>query len=146
MNSLKLLDKAVEQLASLPGVGRKTALKFALNLLRLARERRVKTCIETCGLVPTDVVREAAQYLNYVLFDIKHMDPEVPNYGKRGRGYVLQVGDTICIEPMASLGKPDTLVAKDGWTVILKDGSIGAQFEHTILVTEDGFEVLTKVG
>ena len=51
--------------------------EFALNLLRLARERRVKTCIETCGLVPTDVVREAAQYLNYVLFDIKHMDPEV---------------------------------------------------------------------
>lgn len=51
--------------------------EFALNLLRLARERRVKTCIETCGLVPTDVVREAARYLNHVLFDIKHMDPEV---------------------------------------------------------------------
>ena len=85
-------------------------------------------------------------YVGHGIGEKMHMGPEVPNYGKRGRGYVLQVGDTICIEPMASLGKPDTLVAKDGWTVILKDGSVGAQFEHTILVTENGFEVLTKVG
>ena len=74
-----------------------------------------------------------------------HMEPEVPNYGKKGRGHILRAGDTICIEPMASLGKPDTVVADDGWTVRLKDGSMGAHFEHTVLVTEEGYEVLTKV-
>ena len=76
-----------------------------------------------------------------------HMPPEVPNYGKRGHGYELQVGDTICIEPMSSLGKPDNIVVEgdDGWTVCLKDGSLGCHFEHTILVTEDGYEILTQL-
>lgn len=72
-----------------------------------------------------------------------HMPPDVPNYGRRGHGYKLVAGDTICIEPMASLGKPDTFISDDGWTVCLKDGSIGAHFEHTILVTEDEPEILT---
>jgi methionyl aminopeptidase len=73
-----------------------------------------------------------------------HMSPDIPNFGKRGHGEILRAGDTICIEPMSSLGKPDTEVSADGWTVRLKDGSIGAHFEHTILVTEDGCEILTK--
>lgn len=72
-----------------------------------------------------------------------HMPPDVPNYGQRGHGLKLKAGDTICIEPMASLGKPDTFISDDGWTVCLKDGSIGAHFEHTILVTDDGCEILT---
>lgn len=72
-----------------------------------------------------------------------HMPPDVPNYGRPGHGPKLSIGDTICIEPMSSLGKPDTRIADDGWTVCLKDGSIGAHFEHTILVTADGCEILT---
>lgn len=73
-----------------------------------------------------------------------HMAPEVPNYGKRGKGYVLKAGDTICIEPMAALGKPANRVDPvSGWSVVMKDGSIGCHFEHTILVLEDGYEVLT---
>ena len=73
-----------------------------------------------------------------------HMEPEVPNYGKRGRGYILQPGDTLCIEPMSSLGKPYNHVSpENGWDVILSDGSIGCHCEHTILVTETGYEVLT---
>jgi len=72
------------------------------------------------------------------------MEPEVPNFGKRGRGYILQPGDTLCIEPMSSLGKPYNHVSpENGWDVILSDGSIGCHCEHTILVTETGFEVLT---
>ena len=76
-----------------------------------------------------------------------HMPPEVPNYGKRGHGYELKIGDTICIEPMSSLGKPDNVVVEgdDGWTVCLKDGSLGCHFEHTVLVTEDGYEILTQL-
>ena len=85
-------------------------------------------------------------YVGHGIGKSMHMPPEVPNYGKRGQGYELQVGDTICIEPMSSLGKPDNVVVEgdDGWTVCLKDGSLGCHFEHTVLVTEDGYEVLTQ--
>ena len=84
-------------------------------------------------------------YVGHGIGKKMHMEPEVPNYGKKGHGYTLQVGDTICIEPMSSLGKPDTVVVEDddGWTVCLKDGSLGCHFEHTVLVTEDGYEIIT---
>ena len=83
-------------------------------------------------------------YIGHGIGKEMHMEPEVPNYGKRGHGYVLQAGDTICIGPMSCLGKPANYVDKDdGWSVKMKDGSIGCHFEHTILVTEDGYEVLT---
>lgn len=73
-----------------------------------------------------------------------HMAPDIPNYGRRGHGYLLKAGDTICIEPMASLGKPKNYVdVESDWTVRMKDGSIGCHFEHTVLVTDEGCEVLT---
>ena len=73
-----------------------------------------------------------------------HEAPEIPNYGKKGHGYKLVEGDTICIEPMSCLGKPANYVDKnDHWSVKMKDGSIGCHFEHTILVTKDGYEILT---
>ena len=86
-------------------------------------------------------------YIGHGIGTSMHMPPEVPNYGKRGHGYELKVGDTICIEPMSSLGKPDNMVVEDddGWTVCLKDGSLACHFEHTILVTEDGYEILTQL-
>ena len=85
-------------------------------------------------------------YVGHGIGESMHMPPEVPNYGKRGQGYELKVGDTICIEPMSSLGKPDNMVVEDddGWTVCLKDGSLACHFEHTVLVTEDGYEILTQ--
>lgn len=85
-------------------------------------------------------------YVGHGIGEKMHMPPEVPNYGKKGQGYELQAGDVICIEPMSSLGKPDTVVIEDddGWTVCLKDGSLGCHFEHTVLVTEDGYEILTQ--
>ena len=73
-----------------------------------------------------------------------HDKPEVPNYGKKGHGYKLVEGDTICIEPMSCLGKPANVTDRDDhWTVRMKDGSIACHCEHTILVTKDGYEVLT---
>lgn len=87
-------------------------------------------------------------YVGHGIGKKMHMPPEVPNYGRKGTGITLQPGDTICIEPMSSLGKPDTIVVEDdddGWTVCLKDGSIGCHCEHTILVTEDGYEILTQL-
>jgi methionyl aminopeptidase len=85
-------------------------------------------------------------YVGHGIGESIHESPEVPNIGKTGTGYVLRAGDAICIEPMSSLGKPANYVDKDdGWTVRLRDGSLGAQFEHTVLVLEDGYEILTKV-
>lgn len=83
-------------------------------------------------------------YVGHGIGKEMHMPPDVPNYGLRGHGYTLKVGDTICIEPMSCLGKPANYVDRDNdWTVRMKDGSIGCHCEHTILITEDGCEVLT---
>lgn len=83
-------------------------------------------------------------YIGHGIGKEMHEAPEVPNYGKRGHGYKLVEGDTICIEPMSSLGKPANYIDNDGsWTVRMKDGSIGCHCEHTVLVTADGYEVLT---
>lgn len=82
-------------------------------------------------------------YIGHGIGTEMHMLPEVPNYGLRGHGYRLKVGDTICIEPMSSLGKPTNYVDETNWSVKMRDGSIGCHCEHTVLVTEDGCEVLT---
>jgi methionyl aminopeptidase len=72
-----------------------------------------------------------------------HEAPQVPHYGDRGDGIVLVPGMVFTIEPMINLGKADLRVLKDKWTAITLDGSLSAQFEQTILVTDDGFESLT---
>jgi len=74
-----------------------------------------------------------------------HEDPQIPNYGSPGRGPVLKVGMTLCIEPMVNLGRPDVSVLRDGWTVVTQDGRPSAHFEHTVAVCEDGAEILTAV-
>ncbi len=74
-----------------------------------------------------------------------HEAPNIPNYGVAGTGPTLHAGMTIAIEPMAALGDWHIAVAKDKNTIIMKDGSLGAHFEHTVLVTEDGAEILTLV-
>lgn len=73
-----------------------------------------------------------------------HEDPLILNYGKAGRGPKLVAGMTIAIEPMATLGGRDIYLDDDGWGIRTRDGSWAAQFEHSVLVTEDGFEILTQ--
>ena len=73
-----------------------------------------------------------------------HEDPYIPNYGKPGQGTVLQPGMTIAIEPMLTMGNPATEILDDDWTFVTADGSLAAHFEHTILVTDTGFEILTN--
>jgi len=73
-----------------------------------------------------------------------HEDPQVPNFGERGRGMKLKVGMVIAIEPMVNAGKPDVEVLGDGWTAVAKDGSMSAHFEHTVAVTATGARVLTE--
>lgn len=74
-----------------------------------------------------------------------HEAPEVPNYGKKGTGAFLKPGDTIAIEPMATLGSEKIIVEDDDWTISTWDGSLAAHFEHTVLITEDGAEILTTL-
>jgi methionyl aminopeptidase len=74
-----------------------------------------------------------------------HMPPEIPNYGLRGTGVLLKPGNTIAIEPMAMLGKERITTDIDGWTIRTRDGSLAAHFEHTVLITETGAEILTQL-
>ena len=72
-----------------------------------------------------------------------HEDPQVLHYGRPGTGMTLEAGMTFTIEPMINVGRRHTKILKDGWTVVTKDHSLSAQWEHTILVTPNGYEVLT---
>lgn len=74
-----------------------------------------------------------------------HEDPNIPNYGRRGTGAKLVAGMTIAVEPMATLGGEAVKVDSDDWTIRTKDGSLAAHFEHTVLITEDGCEILTQL-
>lgn len=74
-----------------------------------------------------------------------HEDPNIPNYGKADMGSVLSAGMTIAIEPMATLGTHKVFVDDDGWTIRTQDGSLSAHFEHTVLITQHGSEILTTL-
>ncbi|MDR2524563.1 MAG: type I methionyl aminopeptidase [Candidatus Nomurabacteria bacterium] len=88
------------------------------------------------------IVRELA---GHGIGETVHMPPDVPNYGRRGGGALIQPGDTICIEPMAMLGSDAVRQTGDGWTFTTRDGSLAAHFEHTVLITDDGAEILTQL-
>lgn len=74
---------------------------------------------------------------------VVHEDPFIANFGTTGTGESLRAGMTIALEPIASLSTHETYLADDGWTYVTEDGSLSAQFEHTILITQDGAEILT---
>jgi len=74
-----------------------------------------------------------------------HEPPQVLHYGRPGQGLVLEPGMTFTIEPMVNLGRPGTRLLADGWTVLTKDRSLSAQWEHTMAVTDDGVDVLTRL-
>jgi len=86
------------------------------------------------------VVRE---YCGHGIGRVFHEDPQVLHYGKAGTGLKLQAGMTMTVEPMVNAGKRHVRLLPDGWTVVTKDHSLSAQWEHTVLVTESGYEVLT---
>ena len=73
-----------------------------------------------------------------------HEDPDVPNYGKKGTGPILKKGMVIAVEPMLNAGTADVYLLDDDWTVITADDKPTAHFEHTVVVTENGYEILTK--
>lgn len=98
----------------------------------------VQDAVEAAGF---SVVRD---FVGHGIGTKLHEDPQVPNYGERGRGQKLKAGMVLAIEPMVNVGSPDVRVLKDGWTAVTEDGSLSAHFEHTVVVTADGALVLTE--
>ena len=95
---------------------------------------------EYCEAAGFGVVRE---FVGHGIGKKMHEDPQVPNYGKKGKGTKLRPGMVLAIEPMINAGGPEVKVLNDGWTAVTLDGSWSAHFEHTVAVTQDGHLVLT---
>ena len=98
----------------------------------------VQAVVEAAGF---SVVRE---YVGHGIGRAMHEAPEVPNYGVAGKGGKLKKGMTLAVEPMVTIGEPDTFLSEDGWTVLSADRSWAAHFEHTIAIGPNGPEILTR--
>jgi methionyl aminopeptidase len=92
---------------------------------------------ESCNY---SIVRE---YCGHGIGAVFHEDPQVLHYGKANTGATLKAGMCLTIEPMVNAGKRHSKLLRDEWTVVTKDRSLSSQWEHTMLVTEDGVEILT---
>jgi len=98
----------------------------------------IQTYVEKKGF---SVVRD---FCGHGIGKIFHEPPNILHYGKKGEGMKLETGMIFTVEPMINEGIYNTKLLKDGWTAVTKDKSLSAQFEHTVGVTKDGFEVFTK--
>ncbi len=83
-------------------------------------------------------------YVGHGIGRAMHEDPQIPNFGKPGRGPRLEVGMALAIEPMVNMGTYEVQTLKDRWTVVTKDNRPSAHFEHTVAITENGLEILTR--
>ena len=97
------------------------------------------------GYVVANGFSTVMKFVGHGVGEDLHEDPNVPNFGTAGRGARLCRGMVIAIEPMVNVGRPEVKELADNWTVVTKDGSLSAHYEHTIALTADGVEVLTKV-
>ncbi|EHQ87485.1 type I methionyl aminopeptidase [Desulfosporosinus youngiae] len=98
----------------------------------------VQTHVEANGF---SVVRD---YVGHGIGKAMHEDPQIPNFGKPGRGPRLEIGMALAIEPMVNMGTYEVKTLKDRWTVVTKDNRPSAHFEHTVAITENGLEILTR--
>ena len=98
----------------------------------------IQTHVESNGF---SVVRD---YVGHGIGKAMHEDPQIPNFGKPGRGPRLEVGMALAIEPMVNMGTYEVQTLKDRWTVVTKDNRPSAHFEHTVAITENGLEILTR--
>jgi len=121
-----------------------TELSLARALAEIkpgARIGDVSNAVERCAAENgMSVVRE---FTGHGIGRKLHEEPSIPNFGRRGAGTVLKAGMTLAVEPMLCFGRPEILIKNDGWTAVSADGSLAAHYEHTVAVTEDGFEILS---
>jgi methionyl aminopeptidase len=99
----------------------------------------VQERIESAGF---SVVRD---FVGHGIGRSLHEDPQIPNYGVRGRGIELKSGMVLAIEPMVNEGSYEVRVLSDGWTVVTKDGKLSAHFEHSVAITENGPDILSQI-
>jgi len=99
----------------------------------------VQSTVEAAGY---SVVRD---FVGHGIGENLHEDPQIPNFGKKGRGIELKRGMILAIEPMVNAGKYKVKVLPDGWTVITEDGSLSAHFEHSVAITDNGPDILSKL-
>lgn len=99
----------------------------------------VQTTVESYGF---SVIR---QFVGHGIGRSLHEDPQIPNFGPRGKGPVLRVGMTLAIEPMTSAGSWEVKILADGWTAVTADGSLAAHFEHTVALTDKGVLILSRL-
>jgi methionyl aminopeptidase len=99
----------------------------------------VQTTVERYGF---SVIR---QFVGHGIGRALHEDPQIPNFGPRGKGPALKVGMTLAIEPMTSVGSWEVKILEDGWTAVTTDGSLAAHFEHTVALTEKGILILSRL-
>jgi methionyl aminopeptidase len=155
----------VDVTSELAGWHGDTSATFAIGAIDSERARLVATTIEALEAAIAEVrpgarlgdiaaaiesvARPAGfgvvrEYCGHGIGRRMHLPPQVCHVGRRGTGLRLRAGMTFTIEPMLTIGDPPLEVQSDGWTVVTTDGSPSAQFEHTVLVTADGCEVLTR--
>src|SRR5438132_549936 len=140
-----ILDRVSELIR--PGVTTKEVDEAAADFMS---EARVKSAFLGYGLghrvFPGNICISLNDEVVHGIGRKLHEEPQIPNYGRRGSGPKLKSGMTLAIEPMINIGSAEVRLLDDGWTVRTADGTRSAHFEHTVLITRDGPEILTWRG
>ena len=133
-----IVDQRTEQLLRVTENALDRAINIAVEGVRLG---------DICAEIEDEAARNrfsvVREFVGHGVGRKLHEEPQIPNYGKRGSGPKLKAGMTLAIEPMINVGTAEVRLLDDGWTVRTADGSRSAHFEHTVLITKDGPEILT---
>jgi methionyl aminopeptidase len=147
-----ITDAARSTIAGKPASGRDKEL---VEATKRSLDAAIDTVVDgvklgTIGAAAQNVLEKAKfgivrDFVGHGVGHQLHEEPNIPNYGVANQGPMLHAGMTVAIEPMATIGDYEVQIQQDGWTVVTVDGSRSAHFEDTILVTEDGAEILTRL-
>src|SRR5438093_8244779 len=133
-----MIDERIEQLLRVTENALERAIRVATEGARLG---------DICAEIEDEAVQNrfsvVREFVGHGVGRKLHEEPQIPNYGKRGSGPKLRSGMTLAIEPMINIGSAEVRLLDDGWTVRTADGTRSAHFEHTVLITKDGPEILT---
>jgi methionyl aminopeptidase len=136
-----IVDERTDQLLRVTEKALELAINIAAEGVRLG---------DICAEIEDEAARNGfsvvREFVGHGVGRKLHEEPQIPNYGRRGSGPKLKSGMTLAIEPMINIGSADVRLLDDGWTVRTADGTRSAHFEHTVLITKDGPEILTWRG
>lgn len=134
------VSRETEKLLAVTEKALEAGMEKAVNGNRLSDvSYAIQKCVESEGF---SVVRN---FVGHGIGRELHEEPQIPNYGRPGEGPQLVPGMTLAIEPMVNAGSWEVDILSDGWTAVTKDSSLSAHFEHTVAVTKNGFQILTKL-